>query len=138
VTTYVESAAGVAEGARTGLAAVVTGLLFLAAILLAPLAGVVPAEATAPALILVGFYMAGVLREIDFSRLDEGLPALLTLAVMPFTFSITDGIGAGFVMYAFLKLIEGRGREVHWMMYVVSAAFLLYFAMGVLRAWFGI
>jgi AGZA family xanthine/uracil permease-like MFS transporter len=138
VTAYIESAAGVAEGARTGFASVVTGLLFLAAILLAPLAAVVPAEATAPALILVGFYMAGVLREIDFANLEEGLPALLTLAVMPFTFSITDGIGAGFVMYSFVKLVVGKGREVHWMMYVVSAAFLLYFAMGLLRVWFGI
>ena len=98
----------------------------------------VPAEATAPALILVGFYMAGVLREIDFANLEEGLPALLTLAVMPFTFSITDGIGAGFVMYSYLKLVAGKGREVHWMMYLVSAAFLLYFAMGLLRSWFGI
>jgi AGZA family xanthine/uracil permease-like MFS transporter len=138
VTAYIESGAGVADGARTGLASVVTGLLFLAAILLAPLAGVVPAEATAPALILVGFFMAGVLREIDFSSFDEGLPALLTLAAMPFTFSITDGIGAGFVMYSFLKLVRGRGREVHWMMYIVSAAFLLYFATGLLRSWFGI
>ncbi|HEY7066321.1 MAG TPA: NCS2 family permease [Chloroflexota bacterium] len=138
VTAYIESSAGVADGARTGLASVVTGLLFLAAILLAPLVGIVPAEATAPALILVGFFMAGVLREMDFSTLDEGLPALLTLAIMPFTFSITDGIGAGFVMYSFLKLVRGRGREVHWMMYLVSVAFLLYFATGLLRGWFGI
>ncbi|HLH24870.1 MAG TPA: NCS2 family permease [Chloroflexota bacterium] len=138
VTTYIESGAGVAEGARTGLASVVTGLLFLAAIVLSPLAGVVPAEATAPALILVGFFMTGVLREIDFSSLDEGLPALLTLAVMPFTFSITDGIGAGFVSYSFLKLVTGQGRQVHWLMYVVSAAFLVYFGTGLLRDWFGI
>src|SRR5581483_4881702 len=100
VTTYIESAAGIAEGARTGLAAVVTGVLFLLAILLAPLTGVVPAEATAPALIVVGFYMASLLREIDFSSVEEGLPALLTLTVMPFTYSITDGIGAGFVLYS--------------------------------------
>jgi AGZA family xanthine/uracil permease-like MFS transporter len=138
VTTYIESAAGIAEGARTGLAAVVTGLLFLLAILLAPLAGVVPAEATAPALIVVGFYMATLLREIDFSSVEEGLPALLTLTVMPFTYSITDGIGAGFVLYTFLKLANGKGREVSWLLYTVSAAFVLYSALGFLHASLGI
>ncbi|HZU07584.1 MAG TPA: NCS2 family permease [Chloroflexota bacterium] len=140
VTTYIESAAGVAEGARTGLASVVTGVLFLLAIVLAPLAALVPAEATAPALIIVGFFMAGVIRDIDFSvsKLEEGLPALLTITVMPFTFSITNGIGAGFVTYTFLKLVTGKGREMHWMMYVVSAAFVLYFLLGFLHAQFGI
>jgi AGZA family xanthine/uracil permease-like MFS transporter len=138
VTTYVESAAGIAEGARTGLAAVVTGLLFLLAILLAPLAGVVTAEATAPALIVVGFYMASGLREIDFTSFDEGLPALLTLIVMPLTYSITNGIGAGFVLYVFLKLVTGQARAVSWLLYTVSAAFVLYFALGFLRAHFGI
>ncbi len=138
VTTYIESAAGIAEGARTGLAAVVTGLLFLLAILLAPLIGVVPSEATAPALIVVGFYMAGVLREIDFTSIDEGLPALLTLTVMPFTYSITNGIGAGFVLYAFLKLVTGKGGDVHWLLYTVAVAFVLYFSLAFLRANFGI
>jgi AGZA family xanthine/uracil permease-like MFS transporter len=138
VTTYIESAAGVAEGARTGLASVVTGALFLLAIFLAPIAGLIPAEATAPALILVGFLMASIIRDIDFSTVDDGLPALLTLAVMPFTFSITDGVGAGFVMYSFLKLVTGKGRQVHWMMYLVSAAFVLYFLLGLFRSWFGI
>jgi AGZA family xanthine/uracil permease-like MFS transporter len=137
VTTYVESAAGVAEGARTGLASVVTGLLFLVAIVFAPLAGLVPAEATAPALIIVGFYMAAVLRDIEFVKLEEGLPALLTIVVMPVTYSITDGIGAGFIMWTFLRVVTGRWREVHWMMYVVSAAFLLYFALALLRSLFG-
>src|SRR5581483_99585 len=112
--------------------------LFLLAILLAPLTGVVPAEATAPALIVVGFYMASLLREIDFSSVEEGLPALLTLTVMPFTYSITDGIGAGFVLYSFLKLVNGKGREVSWLMYTVSAAFVLYFSLGLLHATFGI
>lgn len=138
VTTYIESGAGVADGARTGLASVVTGALFLLAILAAPLVGLVPAEATAPALIIVGFYMAGVIREIDFHSFTEGFPALLILAVMPFTFSITNGIGAGFVLYAFLMLVTGRGRAVHWMMYLVSAAFVVYFALGLLDRWFGI
>lgn len=138
VTTYIESAAGVAEGARTGLASVVTGLLFLVAILVAPVAGIVPAEATAPALIIVGFFMASILRDIDFSSLEEGLPALLTMVVMPFTFSITNGVGAGFVTYTFLKLVTGQGGKVHWMMYVVSAAFVLYFALGLLQSVFGL
>ncbi|HLI27623.1 MAG TPA: NCS2 family permease [Chloroflexota bacterium] len=137
VTTYIESAAGVAEGARTGLASVVTGALFLVAIVFAPLAGLVPAEATAPALIVVGFYMAAVLRDIDFLKVEEGLPALLTITVMPATYSITDGIGAGFILWTFLRVVLGRAREVHWMMYVVSAAFVLYFALALLRSLFG-
>jgi len=112
VTTYIESAAGVAEGARTGLASVVTGALFLLAIFLAPIAALIPAEATAPALILVGFLMASIIRDIDFSTVDDGLPALLTLAVMPFTFSITDGVGAGFVMYSFLILGALSGNAI--------------------------
>ncbi len=82
--------------------------------------------------------MAAVIREMDFFSIEDGLPALLTMAVMPFTFSITNGIGAGFVMYSFLKLAAGKAREVHWMMYVVSAAFVLYFSLGVLKSWFGI
>lgn len=137
VTAYVESAAGVAEGARTGLAGVMTGVLFLLAILLAPLVGLVPQEATAAALIVVGFYMAGVLREIEFREFEEGFPALLTIAVMPLTYSITDGVGAGFLLWTFLKVVAGKAREVHWMMYVVSAAFLLYFSLAFLRATFG-
>jgi adenine/guanine/hypoxanthine permease len=133
VTSYIESAAGVAEGARTGLASVVTGVCFLLAIIAAPLVGIVPSEATAPALIIVGFYMARLIRQIDFSRLEVGLPALLTMTVMPFTFSITNGIGAGFVMYSFLKLATGRAKEVHWMMYLVSVAFVIYFSLAFLQ-----
>jgi AGZA family xanthine/uracil permease-like MFS transporter len=138
VTAYIESAAGIAEGARTGLAAVVTGVLLLLAVLLAPVVGLVTSEATAPALILVGFYMAGSLREMDFTSLEEGLPALLTLTVMPLTYSITNGIGAGFVLYVFIKLVMGKAHAVHWLLYTVSAAFVLYFSLGFLRATFGI
>jgi len=108
-TTYIESAAGVATGARTGLASVVTGACFPLALFFAPLAGVVPPQATAPALIVVGYLMAGVVRAIPFDDLDEGLPALLTLALMPFTYSITNGIGIGFIAYCFIKLVRGRG-----------------------------
>ena len=130
-TTYIESAAGVSSGARTGLASVVTGVLFLLAMFISPIVGVVPSEATAPALVLVGFLMAGIASRIDFGELEEGLPALLTVVVMPFTYSITNGVGAGFVTYAFLKLVRGKAREVHWLMWVVVAAFILYFAQSV-------
>lgn len=136
-TTYIESAAGVSTGARTGLASVVTGTCFLLALFFAPLAGVVPPQATAPALIVVGYLMCGIVRETPFGDLEEGLPALLTLAVMPFTYSITNGIGVGFVTYTFVKLVRGKGGEVHPMMYGATAAFLIYFALPWLRSVFG-
>jgi adenine/guanine/hypoxanthine permease len=127
-TTYVESAAGVAAGAKTGLASVITGSCFLLALFFAPAAGVVPAQATAPALIVVGYLMIGIVRDIPFGALDEGFPALLILAVMPFTYSITNGIGAGFIAYCFIKLVRGRAGEVRPVMYLTALAFLLYFA----------
>ncbi len=127
VTTYIESAAGVSQGARTGLASVITGILFLLALVLAPFAGLVPPEATAPALIIVGFLMFAAVREIDITDLLEGFPALVTLIMMPLTYSITNGIGAGFVTYAFLRLVSGRAREVHPLFWVVSASFIIYF-----------
>jgi adenine/guanine/hypoxanthine permease len=126
-TTYVESAAGVAAGARTGLASVVTGVCFLLALFFAPLAGVVPPQATAAALIIVGYLMIALVREIPFTDLDEGFPALLTLAVMPFTYSITNGIGAGFIGYCFIKLVRGRAGEVRPMMWATALAFGVYF-----------
>lgn len=137
-TTYVESAAGVSEGGRTGLVSVVVGILFLAAMFLSPIAGVVPAHATAPALIIVGFLMAGVIKDIPFNDIEEGLPALLTIAVMPFTYAITNGIGVGFLTYTFIKIVRGKAGEVHWVMHATSAAFLLYFAMPWLRGVLGI
>ena len=133
-TTFVESAAGVAAGARTGLASVVTGACFLLALFLAPLAGIVPAQATAPALILVGFLMTALVRDIPFGDLEDGFPALLTITFMPFTYSITDGIGAGFVSYCLIKLLRGKGAEIHGMMYGTAAAFVIYFALPALRA----
>jgi len=132
-TTFVESAAGVAAGARTGLASVVTGACFLLALFLAPLAGIVPAQATAPALILVGFLMTGLVRGIPFDDLEEGFPAFLTVTLMPFTYSITDGIGAGFVTYCVIKLLRGKGGELHGMMYGTAAVFVIYFAMPAIR-----
>jgi len=132
-TTYIESAAGVSAGARTGLASVVTGVCFLLALFFAPLAGIVPAPATAPALIVVGYLMSRIVREIPFGQFEEGFPALLTLAVMPFTYSITNGIGAGFIAYCFIKLVRGNGREVAPMMYGATIAFVIYFALPLIQ-----
>ncbi|MHB1131847.1 MAG: NCS2 family permease [Chloroflexota bacterium] len=137
-TTYIESAAGVGEGGRTGLTAVVVGALFLLAMFFSPIAAIVPAHATAPALIIVGFLMAGGVRDIPFDEMEEGLPALLTIAVMPFTYSITNGIGVGFIAYTFIKLVRGKGSDVHWLLWVTAGAFLLYFALPWLRVTFGI
>ena len=128
-TTYIESAAGVAAGGRTGLSSVVVAICFALALFLAPLAGVVPPEATAPALIVVGYLMCAIVREIPFADLEEGFPALLTMTVMPFSYSITNGIGAGFVSYVVIKLVRGRGHLVHPLLYVAAAAFVLYFAL---------
>jgi AGZA family xanthine/uracil permease-like MFS transporter len=127
-TTFIESAAGVSEGGRTGLTAVVVGVLFLLAILIAPIAGVVPAQATAPALVIVGFLMFTIARDFDWGDIEEMFPVLVTLIVMPLTFRITDGIAAGFIAYVFLKLVRGRARDVHPLMWVVSGAFVLFFA----------
>jgi len=137
-TTYIESAAGVSAGARTGLASVVTGILFLAAMFIAPVVAVIPPEATAPALVIVGFLMAAIASKIDFTDIELGLPALLTIVVMPFTYSITNGIGAGFITYVFIKLVRGKASDVHPLMYAVAAAFLLYFAQNVYAGAFGV
>jgi AGZA family xanthine/uracil permease-like MFS transporter len=130
-TTFIESASGVAEGGRTGLTSVVVGVLFLLALFFSPLAGVIPPEATAPVLILVGYFMMTLVREIDWSDPGIGIPALLTMVVMPFTFSITNGVGAGFLSYTLIEVLRGRALKVHPLMYVVSAVFLWYFIHGV-------
>jgi adenine/guanine/hypoxanthine permease len=132
-TTYIESAAGVTEGGRTGLVAVVTGILFLIAMWFSPLASVIPAQATAPALIVVGFYMMGVAREIDWDDYGEAVPAFVTMLMMPFTWSITNGIGSGFVTYVVIKLLERRGGRVHWMLYLAAAAFVVYFLLPIIE-----
>jgi AGZA family xanthine/uracil permease-like MFS transporter len=137
-TTYIESAAGVSEGGRTGLTAVVVGILFLAALFFSPLAAVVPPHATAPTLIIVGFLMATLVRDIPFDNVEEGFPALITMALMPFTFSITNGIGAGFIAYAFIKVIRGKPAEVHPLLYGVSIAFAIYFALGPIKSALGL
>ena len=127
-TSYIESAAGGAEGGRTGVTSVVVGRLVLAAILLTPLATLVPFAATAPVLIVVGYLMVTLIRDIDFADVEEGLPALLALILMPLTFSITVGIGAGFIAYVVIKVVRGRIADVHPLLWLVAAAFVIYFA----------
>ena len=127
-TSYIESAAGVAEGGRTGFASVVTGVLFLIAILITPLAPLVPFAATAPVLIVVGFLMASLIMDIDFRDVEEGLPALFGLILMPLTFSITVGIGAAFVSYVLIKIARGKAGSIHPLMWAVATAFVVYFA----------
>jgi AGZA family xanthine/uracil permease-like MFS transporter len=127
-TTYIESAAGVAEGGRTGFASVVTGVLFLLAILLSPIAGIVPAQATAPALVLVGYLMFTLVKDIPVADIEDGIPALLTIILMPLTYDITVGIGAGFVSWVFIKIVKMKFAEIHPLMWVVSIGFVIYFA----------
>ncbi|QUQ69457.1 NCS2 family permease [Kutzneria sp. CA-103260] len=129
-TVFVESASGIAEGARTGLANLVTGVLFLLAMFLTPLYQVVPVEAAAPALVIVGALMIRQASGIDFTDFRIALPAFLTIVVMPFTYSIANGIGAGFISYVLLAVATGGGRKVHPLMWVVAVAFVAYFAVG--------
>ncbi|MDQ1397143.1 MAG: adenine/guanine/hypoxanthine permease [Acidimicrobiaceae bacterium] len=137
-TTYIESAAGVGDGARTGLASIVTGGMFVIALFLSPLVGVVPYEAASPALVVVGFLLMTQVRHIPWEDYDLAIPAFLTIVLMPFTYSITNGIGAGFVSYAAIKLFRGKGRQVHWMLWVVTAAFIIYFAIDPVERLFGV
>ncbi|MFZ3471132.1 NCS2 family permease [Streptomyces sp. 4.24] len=132
-TCFVESTAGVGEGARTGLANIVTGGLFAVSLFLTPLATMVPSQAATPALVAVGFLiLAGSVRDIDWNDFTIAVPAFLAMVMMPFTYSITNGIGIGFVSFAVLRLATGRGREVPAAMYVVSAVFVFYYAMPAL------
>ncbi|MFF3454471.1 NCS2 family permease [Streptomyces sp. NPDC002730] len=132
-TCFVESTAGVGEGARTGLASVVTGALFTGALFLTPLATMVPSQAATPALLAVGFLiLAGSVRDIDWDDFTVAVPAFLAMVMMPFTYSITNGIGIGFITFSLLRLAAGRGREVPVAMYVVSAVFVFYYAMPAL------
>lgn len=126
-TTYVESAAGVMEGGRTGLTAFVVALLFLASLFIAPIAGLVPAAATAPALIIVGVLMMGAVKEIDFDDFSEALPAFLTLIIMPLSYGIANGIAVGFIAYPIMKIAVGKAREVHPIVYILAVLFILRF-----------
>ncbi len=126
-TTYVESAAGVAEGGRTGLTALSAAGMFAIALFLSPLFLMVPSAATAPALILVGFFMMSPILKIDFNDYTEGIPAFLTVIMMPLTYSIAEGIAFGVLSYVLLKLFSGRGREVSLVTYIVGFVFLAHF-----------
>ena len=134
-TSYIESAAGVGEGARTGVANLVTGVLFLLAMFLSPLVQVVPFEAASTALVVVGFLMMTSVRNIDWTDYSIALPAFLTITIMPFTYSISNGIGAGIISYVVLKVATGRAREIHPILYGVAALFVLYFFRGPLETW---
>ncbi len=131
VTSYIESAAGVEEGGRTGLTAVVVGILFLLSLFFTPIATAIPAVATGPALVIVGVLMMRGASELDWSKADEAIPAFLTITFMPFTFSIARGISAGIVSYVVIKLLMGRARDVHPMMYALAVLLVLFY--GVIR-----
>ncbi|MBC2961205.1 NCS2 family permease [Nocardioides deserti] len=134
-TSYIESASGVGEGARTGLASVVTGLLFLLATFFTPIVRVIPSEAAVPALVLVGFLMMQQVTEIRWADPEIAIPAFLTIVLMPFTYSITAGIGAGFLAYVLIKVVVGKTREIHPLMAVVGLLFVIYFAIDPLTDW---
>ena len=134
-TSYIESASGVGEGARTGLASIVTGLLFLLTTFLAPLVAVIPYEAATPALIIVGFLMMTQIKNIDWADYGIAIPAFLTIILMPFTYSISVGIGAGFVSHVLVRVIQGRAKEIHALLYVVSGLFVIYFLQSPISIW---
>ena len=125
VTTFVESSTGISEGARTGLSSIVVSILFLVAILLAPVAGIIPSAATAPALIIVGVLMLKGAVNIDWNDMECAIPAFLTIAMMPFAYSISDGIGFGFISYSVIKLARGKAKDVPVLVYVIAILFIL-------------
>ncbi|MFC8243053.1 NCS2 family permease [Streptomyces chartreusis] len=137
-TSYIESAAGVGEGARTGFSNLITGGLFALALFLTPLLTIVPLQAAAPALVAVGFLMMTQVKHIDWDKYEIAIPAFLTIAVMPFTYSITNGIGAGFVAFVLIKTVLGKAKEVHWLMWGTSALFLVYFAINPIEQILGV
>ena len=128
-TAYIESASGVGDGARTGLASIVTGLAFLVAMFLAPLAQIVPFEAATPVLVLVGLMMLRSAVDLDWRDYRIAVPAFLTIIVMPFGYSIAAGIGVGFIAYVVINAFTGKAKEVKPLMWVAAAAFVIYFAM---------
>ena len=137
-TTYIESAAGVSDGARTGLASVATGVLFLCALFLTPLVSIVPYEAASPALVVVGFLLMTRVRDIPWDDYVLAVPAFLTIVLMPFTFSITNGIGAGFVSYAVIRLVSGRARDVHPLLWIIAGLFVVYFGIEIVEQLTGV
>jgi AGZA family xanthine/uracil permease-like MFS transporter len=136
-TSYIESASGVGEGARTGLASVVTGVLFLLTTFLAPLVAIIPYEAATPALIIVGFLMMTQIKSIDWEDYGIAIPAFLTIILMPFTYNISVGIGAGFVSYVVIRLFQGRRKDVHPLLLLVAGLFMIYFLNDPINTWVG-
>ena len=134
-TSYIESASGVGEGARTGLASIVTGVCFLLTTFLAPLVAIIPYEAATPALIIVGFLMMTQIKKIDWDDLGIALPAFLTIILMPFTYNISVGIGAGFITHVLIRVFQGRGKEIHALLYLVSGLFMIYFLSSPINNW---
>ena len=124
---YVENAAGIAEGGKTGLKALVVAMLFLVSILFTPLISIIPAFATAPILIMVGALMLTEIKNIPLDEITDAVPAFCTIILMPLTFSIGEGLALGFLSYTFVKLLAGRAKEIHWIMYIISAAFIINF-----------
>jgi AGZA family xanthine/uracil permease-like MFS transporter len=136
-TSYIESASGVGEGARTGLASVVTGVLFLLTTFISPLIAIIPFEAVTPALIIVGFLMMTQIKDIDWQDYGIAIPSFLTIILMPFTYSIAVGIGAGFVSHVVIRMIQGRAKEIHPLLYIVTGLFLIYFFTSPINALIG-
>ncbi len=136
-TVFIESGAGIEEGARTGFANLVTGVLFLAAMFIAPLASIVPTEVAAAALVIVGSMMASHLRRIDISEFSVALPVVLTVVTMPFSYSIANGIGVGFIAWVVLRSATGKAREISPLLWIVAAGFLVYFARGSIESLIG-
>jgi AGZA family xanthine/uracil permease-like MFS transporter len=134
-TSYIESASGVGEGARTGLASLVTGLLFLLTTFFAPLVAVIPYEAATPALIIVGFLMMTQVKNIDWEDYGIAIPAFLTIILMPFTYNISVGIGAGFVSFVVIRLIQGRRKDIHPLLFLVAGLFMIYFLSSPINTW---
>ncbi len=137
-TSYIESASGVGEGARTGLASVVTGTLFLLATVFSPVVEIIPNEAAVPALVLVGFLMMQQVKNIDWDDIEIAIPAFLTIVLMPFTYSISVGIGAGFIAYVLIKAVRGKAGALHPLMWLVSVLFVLYFAIDPIKQLLGV
>ena len=137
ITSYIESASGVGDGGRTGLSVIVTGILFALCVFFSPLIGIVPEAATAGALIVVGFLMMSSIKDIEWDKLEDAFPAFLVMLGIPLTYSITNGIGLGFIVYVLIKLFRGKAREVKLLMWVASIAFLIVFLQGPITKLFG-
>lgn len=137
-TAFIESSSGVGEGARTGLASIVTALLFVVALFLTPLTTIVPSQAATPALIIVGFLMAMQVKNIPWDNFEIALPAFLAIVLMPFTYSITNGIGAAVIAYVLLRAVNGHWRKTHWLLQAIAVLFLVYFCLTPIERWLGV